>query len=93
MNWADDVNYMFTDLDTAVAAIDCLVEVAEELDLPFSKAKCKLIPIYPRKYPQKDKVTMGTQFRNTVTITEEAKILGTIWSQPRYYRGRPQMFK
>jgi len=51
MNWADDVNYMFTDIRDAERTIIALKEIAEELRLPFSKAKCKLVGLYPRKYP------------------------------------------
>ena len=53
MNWADDVNYMFTNIEDAERTIVLLKEIAEELRLPFSKAKCKLVGMYPRKYHQK----------------------------------------
>ncbi len=53
MNWADDVNYMFTDMEAAQRTILLLKEIAVELKLPFSKAKCKLVGMYPKKYPQR----------------------------------------
>ena len=53
MNWADDVNYMFTDMKAAQITILLLKEIAVELKLPFSKAKCKLVGMYPKKYPQR----------------------------------------
>ena len=47
MNWADDVNYMFTDIKDAEKTITALIQIAEDLKLPFSKAKCKLVPLFP----------------------------------------------
>ena len=92
MNWADDVNYMFTDINQAKQAIKEIKEVAVELQLPFSPSKCKLVPIHPHNY-KGQKERMGQIIDNTVTITEEAKILGIHWSQPRFRKGAVQMFQ
>ncbi len=93
MNWADDVNYMFTNIEDAYRTITALKEIAADLNLPFSKKKCKLVPLYPCKYPYKLRAKMGAEIENLVTISKEAKILGVTWSQPRYRFGQPQMFR
>ena len=59
MNWADDVNYMFNDIQEAHVAIRTLKQIAKELKLPFSKQKCKLVPMYPRRYPKRFKQEVG----------------------------------
>jgi hypothetical protein len=69
-----------------------LKQIAKELKLPFSKKKCKLVPMYPCKYPQKLKEKMGVVVEDLVTVSREAKILGITWSQPRYRFGKPHMF-
>ena len=79
MNWADDVNYMFTSLKDAKKTIKELYKIGSELDLPFSREKCKLVPIYPRKFPKKKKLKIGSRIGNLVTVAEEAKILGIRW--------------
>jgi hypothetical protein len=76
MNWADDVNYMFSNIEDAKRTIIALQKIARELKLPFSKEKCKLVPLYPNKYPYKDREEIGQVLNNLVTISEEAKILG-----------------
>ena len=59
MNWADDVNYMFSDITEARRTIEMLKRIAVELKLPFSKEKCKLVPIYPSKYPYRHREEIG----------------------------------
>ena len=93
MNWADDVNYMFTDVKDAEETVGALINIAEELKLPFSKDKCKLVPLYPHKHPKKLKEKYGTEIKNLVTVAKEARILGVTWSQPRYRQGEPYMFQ
>jgi dGTP triphosphohydrolase len=80
MNWADDVNYMFTNIEDAERTIILLKEIAVELKLPFSKAKCKLVGMYPKKYPQRLKQKIGVEVEELVTVSKEAKILGITWS-------------
>ena len=92
MNWADDVNYMFTNIEDAERTITLLKEIAVELKLPFSKAKCKLVGMYPKKYPQRLKQKIGVEVEELVTVSKEAKILGITWSQPRFQQGKIQMF-
>lgn len=92
MNWADDVNYMFTNIEDAKHTIRALKRVAEELKLPFSKEKCKLVPLYPNKYPYKFREKIGVVLDDLVTISKEAKILGITWNQTRFRKGRLQMF-
>jgi len=92
MNWADDVNYMFTDVKDAEETVGALIKIAEELKLPFSKDKCKLVPLYPHKYPIKLKEKYGVEIQNLVTVAKEAKILGVTWCQPRYRYGEPYLF-
>ena len=93
MNWADDVNYMLNSMEDAEEIITALKEIAKQLELPFSKAKCKMVVIYPNKFPQDQKETIGAVIEDLVTISKEAKILGVTWSQPRYRFGKPQMFQ
>ena len=93
MNWADDVNYMFTDIRDAERTIVALKEIAEKLKLPFSKEKCKLVGMYPEKYPYNLREKMGTVVEDLVTISKKAKILGVTWKQPRFRLGEPQMFQ
>ena len=93
MNWADDVNYMFSSMEEVERAIETLKEVSESLRLPFSRDKCKLVPIYPRKYSYKDREKIGDVIKDLVTVSKGAKILGVTWSQPRFRLGRPYMFR
>ena len=93
MNWADDVNYMFNNIDDAKRTIVELKKIAEELELPFSKEKCKLVGLYPQKYPYKRRIKVGTVVEGLVSVSKEAKILGVTWSQPRYQVGKVQMFR
>ena len=87
MNWADDVNYMFTSISSARLAIKKLIQISEDLELPFSKSKCKLVPMYPKGFKQRDKEKYGEEIDGLVKISKEAKILGVTWSQPRFYKG------
>ena len=48
MNWADDINYLFKDVEIAKKVIGTLKAVADDLILPFSKDKCKLVAMYPQ---------------------------------------------
>ena len=62
-----------------------LKQTAEELALPFSKEKCKLVPRYPRKYRYKLREEIGETIQELVTVSSEARILGLTWGQVRYW--------
>lgn len=93
MNWADDINYLVKDVEVAKKVIGTLKAVAEELILPFSKDKCKMVAMYPQRYPRRKKIKIGTVLDELVTVSKEAKILGLKWSQPRFYKGKAQLFQ
>ena len=93
MNWADDVNYMFKNAADAKRAIRTLKAIADELVLPFSKDKCKLVPMYPQGYKYSAREEIGEVVEDLVTISKEAMILGLTWSQPRFYKGQVQLFQ